>query len=719
MKYIQQLFFLLLCGALHASAQDKGSTDTAARVILPIGKLLTEAVVTARTPTIRTGPEKKIFSVRQSLVSAGGTAADVLQTVPTLQVDAAGNVTLRGATNLKVLVDGKRSLIGGGSITQLLQSLPASAIDRIEIITNPSAKYDAEGQSIINIILKKDTTAGSKCSIALTGGTRDNYTAAAEISHQTSRLKGYGNYSYQRRNTYSNGIQDMVYLSSPGDTYYSNETFPSTTISRTHSAKAGFIYTLSARDVLNVSGGYNSSLTDRDEQLAIDNLTADGRPVALSRRHNGSTGSGHSYEATLDLTHKFRKPQQQLTFDFDYSRGRTGNLQLYASNVYNLDGHPVDSTAVMQDKKNSNTTNYNLQLDFSTPAGKNGKWEAGYRSQISVVDNDQWDGNLDKASGGYAPDYGLINRFTSTTGIHAAYLNYRRDWKNLTLQLGLRGELGRMNATLASFDPNGKPAAVPIKVNTRGLYPSLLIKRQLGEGRQLQLSYARRVNRPTPRALNPFFDVSDPVNYDEGNPRLQPEDLHSVELTFTRSWSRSALTAGLYYNQTNQVIKNIQTAPVNDVVITIAQNLGRAINTGVELIGSLHPLHTLDLTANLNLYERISDGDTAFGISATHGLGWNANVTGNLSLLKDLTIQLRADYKAPEVIVQDRYGSAWGLDVGARYELWNHKAGLAVNGRNIFNTRTPRFLRASEALLLNWWRVTYSDRLSVTFSYRL
>ena len=224
--------------------------------MVPSGRILAEVTVSARSPTIRSGPDKKVFAVNQSLVSLGGSAADLLQNVPTLQVDANGNVSLRGATDLKVLVDGKRSLIGGGTVAQVLQSIPASSIDRIEVITNPSAKYDAEGQALINIVLKKNNAAGFNGSVAVTGGTRDNYNAAASISYQNSRINWYGNYSYQHRNTYSDGYQNMTYLLSPDAIYYSDETFPSTTITDLHSAKAGLDYTLSARDGLSVSAGH-------------------------------------------------------------------------------------------------------------------------------------------------------------------------------------------------------------------------------------------------------------------------------------------------------------------------------------------------------------------------------------------------------------------------------------------------------------------------------
>ena len=727
MKRLLQILLFLISISLTTTlvAQDKGTQTDSSKIRrqtdsskIPSAKLLTEITVSARAPTIHSGPDKKVFSVNQSLVSVGGSAADLLQNVPTLQVDPNGNVSLRGVTNLKVLVDGKRSLIGGGTIAQVLQSIPASSIDRVEIITNPSAKYDAEGLALINIVLKKNSASGFNGSVAVTAGTRDNYNATTSITYQHNRINVYGNYTYQRRNTYSNGFQDMTYLLSPGPVFYSNETFPSITITHLHSAKGGIDYSLTARDGISISGAYNASTTDRNEWLTVNNLTAAHSPAELSTRQNLTSGNGNSYELTVDYTHKFRKPQQELTFDFDYSRGVTNNLQLYSTYINNINGHATDSTAILKDSKLGYNRNYNVQLDYTTPIGKTGKLETGYRSQIGITDNRQWDYNLNKTSGEYDPDYSLINFFKSTNQVHAVYITFRRQINTFSFQLGVRGELGRFSADLKSFDSTGNLVLLPIAVNTRGLYPSLVLTQRLGDGRQVQLSYSRRLNRPAPRELNPFFDVSDPVNYDAGNPRLLPEDIHSVELTYSRSWPKATLTSGAYFTQVNDVIKHIQTPPVNDVTFTISQNLKRAINTGIELIGNFHPTKAWDFTVNANLYERINDADSAYGISATHGFSWNVNITNNLTLLKNLALQIRADYKASDVILQDRYRPVYSIDGGLRYDLWFNKASLALNSRDIFNIRRPSFLRESDALLLDWQRITYSARASLTFTYR-
>jgi ferric enterobactin receptor len=702
---------------LFAQDTDR-SANAGDTTLLRSSRVLTEVTVSGRSPTLRNGSDKKVFAVNQSLVSLGGSAADVLQNVPTLQVDATGNLSLRGATGLTVLVDGKRSVIGGGTIAQVLQSIPASSIDRVEIITNPSAKYDAEGQALINIVLKKNNTTGSNGSVAVTGGTRDNYNAATSFSYQNSRINGYVNYSYQHRNTYSNGFQNMTYLHSAGPTYYSDETFPSITIVDLHSVKAGLDHTLSARDGINISGAYNASSKVRDERLTVDNLTADRLPAQLSTRYNGIEGNGDSYELTVDYTHTFSRPQRKLTFDLDYSHGFTGSLQRYNTHIYNIDGNAADSTSLVKDNKAEHNRNYNIQLDYTTPVGKTGHLEAGYRSQTGVADNRQWDYNLDKSNGDFDPDYSLINFFKSTSQVHAAYISFRRQIKAFTIQFGIRGEWGRFNGHLQHFDSSGQLAVEPITVNTRGVYPDLSVTRRLPGGRQMQLSYFRRILRPTPGELNPFFDVSDPVNYDAGNPRLLPESIHSVELTYTHVWPAGTLTSGAYFTLVNDVIKHVQTAPVNDVTMTVAANLPRAINTGLEFIGNFHPMKVWEFTANVNVLERVNEGDSAYGIGATRGMSWNANLTNNFTLSPRLIFQVRADYKAVEVNVQDRYRPVYGIDVGAKYDLWHKKASLSLSGRDVFNIRRPGFLRVSDELLLDWQRITYSARVSLTFAYR-
>jgi outer membrane receptor protein involved in Fe transport len=684
------------------------------------GNVLHEVTITAKKATIQNGADKKIFSVNQSLVSEGGSASDLLQNVPTLQIDVNGNVSLRGSTSVKVLVDGKPSLIAGGDITQVLQAIPASSIDKIEIINNPSARYDAEGQSgIINIVLKKNTKQGFNGSAALTGGTRDNYNGNTSLSYQTSKVNLYSNYSYRYGNTISNGFQNITYLNTADPTVFSNEIFPSTTLVKGHNAKVGIDYNITDKSVLSFSGGFNSYDVHRDEFLSIDNLNASHLPVQLSHRDNTTNGNGNSYDLNLDFDQKFKKPKEELIFNFSYAHGTNNSFQVFNTDIYNINGQTVESGPdIVQNNNIGNNTNYNIQADYTLPIGKTGKIEAGYRSQIRLNKSHQSVYNFNNTSSSYDPDYSLTNFFNSNNQVHALYFDYQNQIKNFSYQIGLRGEDANLNATLKSYDVNQALYNTPIKITNKGLYPSVFLTQKFDGDQQLQLSYTRRITRPTPREVNPFLDVSDPVNYDTGNPKLLPESVHSIELGYSKSWEKISLTSSVYFHQVNNVIKHVESDPVDGIITTTPQNIKRAINSGLELIGHFDLLKAWDFTTNVNVYERQNDAAPQFGISATSGFSWNANITNNINVVKNLSVQLRADYRAADLLVQDRNRGAYGIDGGAKYDFPNKKASLSFSSRDIFNSRKWSFLRESDATLLDFLRRTQSSRASLTFTYR-
>jgi outer membrane receptor protein involved in Fe transport len=707
---------ILLLSSIHRVWAQAPARDSAFENSVRVFK---EVEVVGKGPVLRSGPDKKVFSVNQSLVSVGGAAADLLLNIPGLQVDGKGNITLRGATNIRVLVDGRPSLIGGGSVALILQSIPAAAIEKIEVITNPSAKYDAEGQGTINIILKKGGRSGHNGAITVSAGTRSNYNTGTNMNYRTGRADLYCNYNFQHKNTYSNGFQNMIYPDPGNATYFSNERFPSTTISNVHVLQAGIDYNLSAKNLLSINGLYNATTTGRHEYLTIDNLTQQQTPVQLSNRTNTTNSWNESWGATVNLTHQFKKTAGELDVDLSWATNSGNSFQVYNTNIFNVDGQPVKPAPnILQDTKRGKSRNYNLQLDYSLPVGKGGRLEAGARSQLTTGSNRQWDASLDTVSGVFVADYSLINFFRTNNQVHAIYVNYRQQLKAYTIQAGLRAEAGRFAATLQNYSAAGELTSTPIHINTNGLYPSLYITRQFQHAQQVQLSYTRRISRPTPREINPLPDVSDPVNYDIGNPALKPEQIHFFELTYKKNWSTASLTSGFYYNQVNHVIKHLQSKPVNDITNTLYENLPRAINTGLELIGNVRVSRIWSFTANFNMYDRINSAAPQYGIEATSGISWNGSITNDLSLAKGLSAQVRADYKAREVILQDRARPTYGFDAGAKYDFAHNRATLSFSSRDLFNTRRPAFLRKSDALLLDWQRITYSARALITFTWR-
>lgn len=685
------------------------------------GTVLNEVKVTGQRSTIQMGIDKKIFSVDQSLVSEGGSASDLLQNVPSVQSDIDGNISLRGSAGVSVLIDGKPSLIAGGNIAQILQSIPASSIESVELITNPSAKYDAEGQSgIINIVLKKNKKLGLNGSVALTAGNRNNYNASTNMSFQNSKVNLYGNYSYRYGNRNGGGFSNIFYKQPILNTIYANQNTDGESLDKGHNAKAGMDYFITDKSVLSLSGGFNIRDNDRNEFLSIDQLDQFQNPLNLSRRNNDNLSSGGSYDLNLDFSQKFKKPKEELTFNFSFSEGNNDNYQTYNTDVYNLNGQPVSSFPKIQRTDGFGfNRNYNLQTDYTLPVGKSGKIEAGYRSQIRFSENSTYADQLDNLSGEYFVNLALTNEFNNKDQVHALYINFQNQVKNFGYQFGLRAEDATLDTRLGTYDALGNLSYTPGKVAYKRLYPSVFLTQKFKGEQQLQLSYSRRVNRPRGWDTNPFLDVSDPLNYRRGNPNLKPEDVHAFELSYSKFWPKVTLTSSVYMRQTNDVIQRVRTDPdAEGITITTPQNLTRNYSSGLELISRVDVAKSWNFTANVNLYQSKIIGVPAFGVVENSGFSWNANLTNNIVLPYNITLQLKGDYRAPEVMAQGKRNAMYAVDTGAKYDFKNKKSSLSLNIRDVFNTRNWSMTTNTNSTTIDFKRRMQGTMVNLTYSYR-
>lgn len=686
------------------------------------GTVLKEVAITAQKSTMQLGIDKKVFSVDQSLVSEGGSASDLLQNVPSVQSDIDGNISLRGSTGVKVLIDGKPSMIAGGNVAQILQSLPASSIESVELITNPSAKYDAEGQSgIINIVLKKNKKLGFNGSVAVTAGNRDNYNANTSLSFQNSKINLYGNYSYRYGNRLSNGFTNNEYdtenYSYPNA--FVNQTTNSKSVDKGHNVKAGLDYYLSQKDILSFTGGYNRRDNDQNEFLNINKLNSAKAPIELSKRKNINDGSGYTYDLSLDFIHKFKKPKEELTFNFSYSNGTNNNNQNYNTDVYNQNGTPVSNLPQIQvNNGTGNNSSYNIQTDYTIPVGKAGKFETGYRSQIRYAENDLFSTNYDNNTGEYVPNYNLTNNFNSKDQVHAIYVNFQNQFKNFGYQVGLRGEDAVLDTRLISYNQIGEMSFTPGKVDYTRLYPSLFLTQKFKQDQQLQLSYSRRVNRPRAWDTNPFVDVSDPTIHRQGNPNLKPEDVHAYELSYSKFWKKVTFISTAYMRKTDDVVQRIRTTDDNGIITVTPQNLTSDLSSGLELIGRFDVLKAWNFTSNVNLYQKKINGAPAYGVVESSGFSWNANLTNNFILPYNITMQIKGDYRSKEVTAQGRRNAMYVVDAGAKYDFKNKKSSLSLNVRDVFNTRNWSMTSTANGVTTGFRRNMVGPMASLTYSYR-
>ena len=688
------------------------------------GTALNEVTITAPKSTIQMGIDKKVFSVDQSLVSEGGSASDLLQNVPSVQTDIEGNVSLRGSSGVRVLIDGKQSSIAGGNVAQILQSIPASSIESVELITNPSAKYDAEGQSgIINIVLKKNKKLGLNGSVALTAGNRDNYNGNTNLSFQNSKINLYGNYSYRYGNRLGGGYNNITYLDGSElrvPTGFVDQTTDSKSLDKGHNLKAGIDYYVTDKSVLSFSGGFNVRDNDRSELLNINRLYADRNPLELSNRNNTNVGTGGSYDLNLDYSLKFTKPKEELTFNLSFSEGDNDNNQLYNTNVYNRNGVPVTSFLNIQNNDNYGyNKNYNIQTDYTLPIGQLGKIEAGYRSQIRFNENSQIATNSDVLTGEYIPNLALSNLFNSKDQVHAVYFNFQNQIKNLGYQVGLRAEDAKLDTRLGTYQTDGQMNYIPGKVAYTRLYPSIFLTEKLKGDQQVQLSYSRRVNRPRGWDTNPFLDVSDPFNYRQGNPNLQPEDVHAFELSYSKFWKAVTFTSSAYMRQTNDVIQRVRSEPnAEGITITTPQNLTKSVNSGLELIGRVDVVKAWNFTGNVNLYQSNIQGVPEFGVLENSGFSWNANVTNNFVLPYSISLQIRAEYRAAEVMAQGTRNANFGMDAGAKYDFKDKRSSLSLNVRDVFNSRRWTMTTSTGTTDIDFSRRMQGTMANLTYSYR-
>lgn len=690
------------------------------------GTALNEVTITAPKSTIQMGIDKKIFSVDQSLVSEGGSASDLLQNVPSVQTDIEGNVSLRGSSGVRVLIDGKPSLIAGGNVAQVLQSIPASSIESIELITNPSAKYDAEGQSgIINIVLKKNKKIGLTGSIALTAGSQENYNANTNLSFQNSKINLYGNYSYRYGNRLGGGFNNIQYtnLLSPSSAAFTNQITDSKSLDKGHNFKAGIDYYVSEKSILSFAGGFNIRDNDRLDLLTINKLDQLRNPLELSNRTNSNFGSGGSYDLNLDFSQKFTKPKEELTFNFSFSEGDNDNNQIYNTKIYNVNGTPVSSFLNIQNNDSYGyNKNYNIQTDYTLPIGQLGKIEAGYRSQIKFAENTQISTNSDIFTGDFVNNLALSNLFNNKDQVHALYFNFQNQIKSFGYQVGLRAEDATLDTRLGTYQSNGSIAYTPGKVAYTRLYPSIFLTEKLKGDQQLQLSYSRRVNRPRGWDANPFLDVSDPYNYRQGNPNLRPEDVHAFELSYSKYWKKVTLTSTAYVRKTNDVIQRVRTTPAEyagtGITVITPVNLARSISSGFELISKVNVLKAWSFTGNVNLYQVDVKGNSNSGILENSGFSWNANLTNNFVVLENITLQIKGDYRAREAMAQGTRNAMYGLDAGGKYDFKDKKSSLSLNIRDIFNTRKWAMTTEAGGTIVDFSRRMQGTVANLTYSYR-
>lgn len=696
--------------------------------LVEAGKQLEEVVVQGRVADLQLGIDKKVFDVSQSLVSVGGTAQDLLGNVPTLQVDADGAVSLRGSSSVKILIDGKESAMAGSDVNKLLQSLPADAVSKVEIITNPSAKYDAEGQSgIINIVLKKNIRTGLNGNVTASAGNYDNYNAGLTLNYRDNKFNYFGSYNFRHGRNLGegftktigliNGVQDPNSLVTETE----NESFRK---GINNSLRLGMDYYANDKTTLSLGGNLSIRDNDRGEDLFYKSYRGQQTPV-ITPRTSRQFEKDLGYDLSFDFKRELKREGEELTANVTYGNDKEDGTNDYEQTNPSFVSKRFNETG-------EKGQNWNFQLDYLLPLGENHKFEAGYRTTLRNSNDFQYSDTL--ANELWIPDYTVSNEFEMKSGVHALYANYQRMLgERIGLQVGLRAEDAYLNTENKSVDPDRIATG---NYSDKGnldyfrLYPSAFLTYDVnGEGDKVQLSYSRRVQRPRGWQVNPFVSLSDPLNIRQGNPNLMPEDIHAMEMSFAKFYDKWNFITTAYYRRVNDMTQPLQ-YDTNDPIAAIYlegkenatfmrwENVGSRDNAGLELISKVNIFNWWDATANANIYYQRVNPVESYNINKVENVAWDANLTTNVKFTPTTSLQVKGDYRAPMKTLQGKMKSMHGVDLALRQDILKGKGSLLFNVRDVFdkrrfggNTNLPT--RYSD-FYHRWSRRTFN----LTFSYR-
>lgn len=669
--------------------------------------------VKGQRTSLHVDADKKTFLVNSSAVIEGVSVSDLLREVPSVDVDVEGNVSLRSNENVEIYINGKPAGFGEGNSAEILEQLPANSIERVEVITNPSSKYNAEGEAgIINIVLKDDHSKGYYGSVNaglsvpvdghITGSlgasityTNNNWTLTGAAGWQ-----GRGNEGSIKRNR-RNYLRDTTYTQSDAITNRDmNSEFlrlgASYRINKSNSISWTGLGSLAQRDFVSdyvyTYGNINNGVTNIN-RYNTNYTTTDGDRKVLN--------------TSLDYNHDFAREGENLRLAVSANSSKNDNENHYSlTELDSLRQAVGNSRSFEVENRNTNTTNYSAQADYTLPMGKSSKIELGAKAEwrndqtktdtVKFFERNAIEGNFKKNNYLYDGEKpaSVNNDFEMRQNIYAAYVSFSSTInKRFKYNVGLRGELTDMS--WEQNITNDKSSKDPYF----HLFPSAFFSYTISDKDEIQLNYTRRLSRPRMHSINPYVNTSDSLNLRYGNPDLDPELTHSIEFNYVKNVDGDLYTASIYYKLTNDVVSRY-TWVDGQISNTTFGNLSKCQQEGLELIAKNH-IKFLTLTSNVNLYYYNLEGGhfdinvvnrnghiekKAVYLDDNSSFSWTAKVSADLKLPLDIAGQITANYNSPKATAQGRSHHMFTMNAGLKRSFLKRKLSASFNVRDIFNT---------------------------------
>lgn len=674
-------------------------------------KALKEVAVTAQKPLIEMKDGKLIVNVENSILSTGNSIMDVLAGSPGVHVDQNDNILLKGRPGVTIMIDGKVQPISATDLANMLKGMPSSMVDKIELISNPSAKYDAAGTAgIINIKMKKDNRVGLNGTISMTHaqGFYAKDIGSLNLNYRNKKINVYANYNTQLRNGFSwvtfnrHYYTDGVYTASYVQDNNSLMKYDVNT------ASAGLDYNISKKTTIGMSvnadntyigvkGYYDAKVLDNTGALQSSFIT-----------HNNASGHWNNYGTNFHIQHQVDSTGKQINIDADYAIYTNPNYQDFTTNYYLPDGSQYQHPYLLHGDISGTTQIYSFKADYEQPLKNNGRFEVGIKSSYVTADNEPR--FFDRSNNGNKYDSGKSDHFIYKENINAAYINFVKDWTKWSTQIGLR-----LEQTITDGDE--KITRQTFRRDYAQLFPTIAIQRHVNKDVDLGLTLSRRIERPSYEALNPYKFYVDPSTYREGNPYLNPALSYGIELSHIYK-QRFVTTFG--YSVTKDAITQvILPSPTQDkVMIQTDRNLATLYYYGIAGSYTVPIKKWWTNITNLNIYYTKYVADIANTYLNKGQPAFDVNTNNKFSFKNDWSAEIGLFYQSSQVYGYMDLIPQWSLNAGVQKHIWDKKATIKLNATDIFWHQYPGAALHYTDYLENFIAKHDTRQISLSFTYR-
>ncbi|HIB48634.1 MAG TPA: TonB-dependent receptor [Flavobacteriaceae bacterium] len=684
---------------------------------------LDEIVVRAETTEVQIRLDKKVYNIGKDLTTSGATVSDALSNVPSVTVDVDGAISLRGNENVRILINGKPSAIAGFGSTDALRQLPAEAIERVEVITSPSARYDAEGTAgILNIILRKEKTLGLNGSVQANLGVPLSSGLTGNINLRTDKFNIFNTTGIRYRESPGNAFFETQYLNANASNPLVVEERDYDRLNRGFNTNLGIEYYLTEKSSLTASG----FLRLGDDEDTTTNLTQEfnaSNALAVERsRIETETEEDTSLQFSLNYVNNFDDSGHKLTVDLQAEDDK----ETETSFIDEFNTFPTTEllpAELITQKENQNE--YLVQADYVRPIGENAQFEIGYRGNFEKTETDYLLTEQLTANGAFVRNDSLSNVFTYEENVNALYTQYGNKFGKFSFLLGLRLEDTQLKGNVTGEDiTSNDDFDVNFDNSYTGLFPTVNLVYELDERENVTLGYNRRINRPRGFFINPFPSRSSEANVFQGNPSLRPAFANAFDLGYLRRWSKLTLTTSVYYQRETDAFERVsedtgQVTPNGVPIIrTIPFNLSTNERYGFEAGILYNPAKWLRLNGSFNFFGFKTEGifnDVDYG---TENTSWFARGSSKVTLPSKIDWQTTAFYRGPRNDAQSENEGILSINLAFSKDIMDENATIGFNVSDLLNSRkritrteTPSFISDSEFQ----WR---ERQFNLSFTYR-